>query len=456
VPQTRSAASTGGPRRNRTPQNGHHPNGTKPTDDELRDRLLESHPDLGFGIGEWRRYEGGIWPVVEELEVKDDVVQVLEEAKAQKIQPTRGLMQSVLEFARVRVAVPSRKWDSDPDLLILENGALNLSTRELLPHSRAHFATTKAPYSYDANARSVAWELVLSDVIAENLGQAAVDFLQEFCGYCLTPDTKHEICLWLTGPRGGGRSTVLEGMRAMLGERAGVLSLSDVARSSFALTNIPGRTLLTATEQPAMFLRGGGLLNALVSGEAIQIDRKFRDPIEITPRAKICWGMNELPRIASADDGLFRRCKILELPSIPPEERDPEVKENVKASGAAILNWALTGLSRLRERGHFQIPDTIESATDSFRKRNDISAMFVEEKCDKDPKFWEVSSYLYDMYKEWCEDTGHKPFSSTRMADEWKRLGFCYKRTKTCVRWEGVKLKNRGASGYQPPEVDPS
>jgi P4 family phage/plasmid primase-like protien len=423
-----------------------------PTDDELRDRFRQSHPDYGYGLGAWRRYSEGIWEGVEEVVVKDGVCRILEAAKEEDIRPTRALMNSVAELLRVRVAVPDRVWDADPNVLVCTNGALDLRTRELKPHAKEHYATAGVPYCYDEDAGSASWELVMRDVVAANLGDEATVFLQEFCGYCLTPDTEHEIALWLTGKHGGGRSTILAGLQAMLGPKAGVLSLSDIARSSFALTNLPGKTLVTATEQPAVYLRGGGVLNAIISGEPIQVDRKYLPPIEVTPRCKIAWALNELPRVGNMDDGIFRRVKIMELPEIPAEERDPRVKESVKGSGAAILIWALDGLERLRRRGYFEIPESIASATEEFIEHNDVPRLFVDEECEEGPEFWEGSSALYEGYRFWCLDNGHKPLSKTSAAKEWKRLGFESRRGAKGVRWHGVKLSSVGASEYHRPD----
>ena len=423
----------------------------RPTDDELRDQFIQKHPDYAYGLGKWRRYDGGIWEPTAELGIKDLVCRVLEDAKAEKVRPNRTLVTSVAELTKARIAVADEKWDADPDVLVCANGALRLSTRELEPHCKQHYATARVPYDYDGDARSEVWEeRAMGELIAEKLGLETVKFLQEFAGYCLTTDTSHEIALWFTGKHGGGRSTILAGLGAMLGPRGGVLSLSDVERSSFALTNVPGKTLVTATEQPSIFLRGGGVLNAIISGEPIQVDLKFRDPIEVTPRCKVAWAMNELPRVGSADDGLFRRVKVLSIPEIPPEKRDPEIKEEVKRSGAAILNWALLGLERLRERGHFVIPEKIKSATDEFKEENDVEALFVEEMCETGPQYWESSSSLYGAYKDWALDHGHKPRSATSIAREWRRLGFERERKTAGVRWTGLKLRSRGYSDFRP------
>jgi putative DNA primase/helicase len=419
-----------------------------PTDDELRDAYLAKNPDVGYGFGVWREYRDGTWPEADDFEVRRGICAVLESAKPDGVRPTRNLLNSVAELTRVRVGVADRVWDSNPDILVCANGALDLATRELLPHAKEHYATAGVPYAYSEDARSLAWECVRSEILKAHLGEAGERFVQEFAGYALTTDTSHEIAVWFTGPKGGGRSTILAGLAAMLGPKAGVLSLRDIERSNFALTNLPGKTLVTATEQPAVYLRGGGTLNAIISGEPIQVDRKYQDPIEVTPRCKIAWAMNELPRIGNVDDGIFRRVKILELPSIPEEHRDPQVKADVQASGAAILNWALEGLDRLRERGGFEVPGKIQSATEDFKEHNDVPAMFVESECVVDPLYWEGGGRLYEAYKDWCLDNGHKPLASNNAAVEWRRLGYKKSRGKRGVRWDGLRLSNQARSDY--------
>src|SRR5215204_5018225 len=251
----------GGRRSQAKAQGGSESSAGKPTDDELRDRFIGQHPDHIFGLGRWRQYDGGVWSSTEDLGVKDLLCRVLEDAKAEKIRPNRTLLTSVLELTKARLAVADERWDADPDILVCANGALRLSSRELEPHSRDHYATARVPYDYDPDAVPGVWEQrVMGELIAQNLGVETVDFIQEFAGYALTPDTSHEIALWFTGKHGGGRSTILAGLGAMLGPRAGILSLSDLDRSGFALTNLPGKTLVTATEQPSTFLRGGGVL----------------------------------------------------------------------------------------------------------------------------------------------------------------------------------------------------
>ena len=422
-----------------------------PTDDELRDRYLAAYPDHAYGLGTWRHYQDGIWHDAEAFEIRRGICEVMEEAKPEGIRPNQRLLSSVEALTRVEVSVSDRRWDADPEIIVCSNGALNLAARELLPHSKGHYATAGVPYAYSEDAHSEAWERVLDEIVRANLGDAGAAFLQEFAGYALTSRTDLEVAVWLTGPHGGGRSTILTGLGAMLGPKAGVLSLSDIERSSFALTNLPGKTLVTATEQPQVYVRGGGTLNAIISGEPIQVDRKYRDPITVVPRCKIAWAMNELPRIGNADDGIFRRVKILELPEILAEDRDPGVKEDVKDSGAAILNWALDGLARLQKRGRFEVPATIQGATDHFKETNDVPAMFIDEACELVEDASEAGQRLYQAYAGWCKANGHKPLASNNAAREWRRLGFAKKHTKKGERWDGVRVTDEAWERY----IDP-
>jgi putative DNA primase/helicase len=412
---------------------------TPPTHDELRDRYVDEDEDCSYGLGEWRRYLEGIWPTVPELTIKRRICEVIEAAKPEGIKPTNSLLSSVTELTRVKVAIPDDSWDGDPDILVCRNGALRISTRELGPHRREHYATSAVPYGYDPKATPAVWHYFLNNTVP-----TATTFLQEFAGYALTTNMAHELALWLFGPPGSGKSTFLAGLQAMLGHRAGLLGLAEIERNRFALADLPGKTLVAASEQPSSYMASTNVLNQIISGEPLQVERKYRDPVTIVPRCKIAWAMNELPRVADANSGLFRRVKVVKFPALPFDERDPEIKRVIEEEGAGILNWALEGLGRLQERGRFDIPTGVEEATTQFRENNDVPALFVADRCVEDPDAREKAGALYSEYRQWCEDNGHRAQSSTRLADDWQRLGFERKRIKGSSYYQGVRVRLHG------------
>jgi putative DNA primase/helicase len=184
-------------------------------------------------------------------------------------------------------------------------------------------------------------------------------------------------------------------------------------------------------------------VDALISGEPLTIDRKYRDAELYSSVAKVIWAMNDKPRIGNTTSGIFRRVKVVEFPKLG-RPANPRVKEAVKGEGAGILNWALEGLARLHDRGHLQIPDSVRAATEEFEKSNDLPAMFVEEDCIVGPSHEIAAGILYDNYAEWARSNGHKPQSSTRLADDWRRLGFERKVVKGRKYWVGLRIKGSG------------
>jgi putative DNA primase/helicase len=413
------------------------PTGTVPTDDELADEWMQKYPETLYGLAEWRRYNGkGVWAPILEKRIEDEILDICKDAKGSGFKPTYFKIKSVMELSRMQVDTPQERWNSNPGLLVCKNGTLEMDGRILRSHQKDDYITTGVPYDYDSKADQSFWAQFLDTTIPE-----AAPFLQEFAGYSLTTDTQYEIAIWLYGPRGCGKSTFIEGIKSMLGTRAGQLGLAQIENSRFGMAGLQDKTLLFSTEQPSDFIKSGGLLSSLISGEEIIIERKFRDQETLTPYAKILWAMNDIPRIKEASSGLFRRVKIVEWPKlkVPP---DTSVKSRMRYMGAAILNWALDGLDELKQQGNFIIPTCVTEATKSFIEVNDVVSLFVDEKCELGPLFEMKSSVLYDYYRTWCEDNGHKPKSNTALSvEDWHRLDLKRVRKMNGSYWQGIQIR---------------
>ena len=411
--------------------------GQVPTNDELRDRWIEScQSPTAYGQSKWRRYAEGFWAPVHKEIINREIDVVLEEAKPEKIKPTARMRSDVEQLARAKTFIPDGTWDANTEILVCQNGTLEIPSGTLREHLPEDYALGAVPYDFDPEAFAPTfYEFLMSTVPKE------APFLQEFAGYSLTTDTSLETAVWLFGPPGSGKSTFIEGIRAALGPRAGLLGLADIQRSQFALANLPGKTLVVATEQPSDYINSTDVLNAIISGEAVKIEQKYIDAYDVIPRAKVLWAMNDLPRIKDPNSGLFRRVKVVPFPKLQAEP-DPEVKEAIKGEGAGILNWALEGLNRLGERGHFETPEVVRDATEEFRLTNDVPKMFVDDACieSNDERCEEQAKTLYEWYRTWCIDNGHKPMSSTAVAKEWRRLGFGKRVLGGRAFYTGVKV----------------
>jgi len=235
----------------------------RPDDNALAKRWLFNNPRVKWGMGEWRKYKDGIWIKTDSDSIKNNIKKIIEAAASEGVRCTANLVGSVAELARLEVSIPAETWDAHPLLLPCQNGVLDIPSRTLLPHTPDIYATSQLPFDFDPTADCPAFKQALQQI------PESIDFLQEFAGYSLTPDTKHEIAIWLYGEPGTGKSTILEGLKAMLGTRAGILGLADIERSKFALSNLPGKTLVWSAEQPDSFISLSYILNQIISGETV-------------------------------------------------------------------------------------------------------------------------------------------------------------------------------------------
>lgn len=399
---------------------------------EVRSRFLKKrNGDICYGLGEWRHYKDGIWESEPELAIKREIQFIA--ANITGLSVTNGLVTSVTELVRQCVQVSDLLFDSNPNIITFKDCVLDLATWSTVPHSREHYTTSKLPFKYDPTARLPEWERFLVSL-------PHVDFMQRFAGYCLTSETKYEVALWLWGPPGGGKSTYIEALCAMLGAKACVLGLSEIERSQFALSQLPGRNLAISTEMPARIIRAANVINAIISGELIPVERKYINPYTIRPHAKIIWGMNMLPTIGNEGVGIFRRVLPVHFPSIPESERDPKLKEAIIRSPMAVANWALQGLRELQKLQSLQIPTELINARDQYKEHNDVTLCFVNEHCERDPNSRVKTTFLHQKYRDWATKNGYRAMSVRNFVHDLDRLGFVNVKPHNVSYYQGLRF----------------
>lgn len=412
-----------------------------PGHDEIRDRYLATAPPTVYTRLNYYQYDQGIWAPIESGLVENAILRTIERAKPENVRVTSSILQSVVRLTRAHCSIKSADFDARPDLLVCGNGTLHIPTRELGPWSPDHYATTRVTYDYDPDATCPAWDRYLI-YVAKTLGQETVDFLQEFIGYSLTTDTKHEIMVWLAGAKGSGKSTFIDGVTAALSDRRGNFSLKNLL-GRFGLIHIPGKTLLTSTENTSTrgLAESEGILSAIVSGETIHIEHKGRDQYDCNPVAKILWAMNYLPNLPETESGIFRRVNIVKFPPMPKDiEVDPQLKTMIQSEGAGILNWALDGLDRLTNRGRFDVPAAVRRATGDYQASCDIVGMFIADRIELDEEGRAGRAELYAAFKSWCQENGIRPSTSPEANKAFEARFGAAKKIRGEFQWFGCRL----------------
>jgi P4 family phage/plasmid primase-like protien len=385
-------------------------------DDSALARLwLYQHTDVRYSPHGWLRYGSGWWRTVDAGMVERDVLTLLDRTPAKT---SHNRLKSVAALAGVHSYVPAEAWDANGNIVVCANGTLDLETFKLREHRPEDRALGGLSFDYDPSANAETWQ----SAIGERLLPDEWAFLQEFVGYALTTDCSYELAVWLIGERGTGKSTFVEGVQTIMGTRAAGLSMTDLERSPHALQNIVGKTLLTATEQPGSYIKYADVLNKIISGEVVQINPKNKPIIDYRSTAKILWAMNKTMQIREGGSGLFRRIHPITFPAFE-GKADPTVKERiVDFEGPGILAWAAEGLKRLKERGGFDVPESVRAAMVDYEYENNPVAQLLGELCEHDEQQETSKDWLYHVYKAWAQNAGYKPLNKNNLSTELKRL----------------------------------
>ncbi|MHB1422130.1 MAG: DNA primase family protein [Gemmataceae bacterium] len=275
----------------------------------------------------------------------------------------------------------------------------------------AFFSCNAVDYDFNAAAPKPAAWLAFLDHLWHRDAEA-VATLQEWFGYCLLPDTSQQKILMLIGPKRGGKGTIARVLSKLLGlHNVAAPTLSTLALP-FGLQPLLGKNLAIISDaRLSQRTDAAAVVERLlsVSGEDGQtVDRKFLESLTVKLNVRFMILTNELPKLNDPSGALVGRMILLRLTECFFGREDTTLTATLHGELPGILLWAIEGWNRLRQRGHFQQP---ESGGSILRQMEDLSspiAAFVRERCQVAPGTSVICSELYDAWKQWCEPKGLK------------------------------------------------
>src|SRR5262249_44919227 len=117
-----------------------------------------------------------------------------------------------------RVVVRPSDLDADPWFLNCLNGTIDLCKGTLRPHNRRDLITKLSPVGFDPDARSDLWEEFLERATGGD--NSLKEYVQQAAGMCLAGGNPEELIFIFFGPGGSAKSTLLESVKAAIGDYA--------------------------------------------------------------------------------------------------------------------------------------------------------------------------------------------------------------------------------------------
>ena len=334
--------------------------------------------------------------------------------------------------------------DSDPMLLGVLNGVVDLRTGTLRTARREDLMTKQAPVSFDGEARCPQFEQFASQVLDGD--RDLLDYFQRVVGYSLTGKTSEQCLFFLYGTGANGKSTMLNVLKALLGDDYAKQSPSETLMAakhgksaSNDLARLQGARLVLSNEVEEGSRLSESLIKQMTGGDPIPARYLYAEFFEFVPQFKLAIAGNHQPVIRGEDHGIWRRLHLVPFTvTIPAEERDPQLQEKLLTELPGILNWAIKGCLEW-QTGGLNPPPVILKAVEEYREDMDILGHWIEECCKEGSGLQAGATRAYQSYKAWAHRQGHHALSGSafgrRLAERYPR-----KRTNTGRVYEGLEV----------------
>lgn len=407
--------------------------------------------------GRWYQFDGVVYAHKTEEEVKDQLCSLAEAErdaeqggrKSQRFRPvTQTLVSNACAVLRSRVRAGGdlhlETWmptGSGRRLLAVGNGLLDLDSvglngagefdprsARVLDNTPDWFSLVRLPADFDPTAPTPDPLLRYLDRVTGGDGDLAW-VLQELAGACLDPTLALKFFAILLGDGDNGKSAYLTILRSLLGPgTVAAVDLRELATGRFASSGLRGKLANLIGDQPYFESACEAKLKALTGGDLITFEEKFQNAVTDTNTAKLILSCNVVPKFADPTNAVWNRLVLVPFgATIEAHERDPALLTTTfwSAHSPGLLNWALTGLARLKTVGEFTRSEASEVARERHRAASDPVRDFLL----KGYRFtgleqdFQPTTCLYTEYLAWCEGTAFvQPVSNCRFGGQVRRL----------------------------------
>lgn len=356
-------------------------------------------------------YHAGVWSAQDE---RADIRRKIAEffggnAEAKAINEALTLLK---DFQSVREA----SLNQNKHLICLHNGTLDTNSYSLIEHNPSHGLMTKADIDWNPDEKCPRWLQFLDEIFVTDSDKAQkIAFVQEWFGYCSIPDSSFHKFVWMVGAGGNGKSVLLFILTQLIGAANVSHALIERLDEKYVRAELEGKLVNISSEMSANATVSDGYLKAIVAGDIVEAERKYKPSFSFRPYVRLIGSTNALPRLLDRTEGFARRAIILTFNRIFSEqEQDHFLEQTLLQELLGILTWAVNGLRNLRLRKHFDIPQSSIDALTQYRKDSDPVLLFAEECLVASTGCGLTPARVYQAYRAWNAENGFTPMNNIR------------------------------------------
>lgn len=299
------------------------------------------------------------------------------------------------------------------------HGLIDPITRAREPFKPEHYATWCLPVHFDESAACPHWERLLNDAFADMSDddrKITIRLVQEVIGMALIDDKPKSLsrALVFFGLPDTGKTVVLKVVTALFG--GAITTPFAKLDGSHGLQSFEDRlpwVLGEAFNQSGWYVTDH--VKSIITGDPVEINPKGIPAISKKANTPAFWGTNHPPKFKESSGAMATRMVIIPMTRTFDKNKPVGVAAEARKRNPAwepfdliintelpgVLNWALVGLKRALERGHFVNTQAGNDLLEQSRKDSNVVAAFVEECVTHDLAVMMLTTDFYAAFKEW-------------------------------------------------------
>lgn len=403
-------------------------------------------------------YNEGIYTPKAKTFIKEDCRDIFDESY------TSNLGNEVITKIEADTYIDEKDFFGNVNIkeIAVENGILNIFTKELRPFDSNNIFFNKLPITFDPSKKCPAIQKHFKEVLKN---KEDVPVIEELFGYLLLKEYKIEKAFMFCGSGRNGKGKSLELMKRFLGiENCANIPLQQFETDIFSLGELFNKMANLSGDIDKRALTHTGAFKNLTGRDLISAPRKFLNRVNFVNYAKLVFCANELPITFDSTPAFFNRWVTLEFPYVFISQKeynklDEEEKTNYKIADpdiinklttddelSGLLNIALKGLKRLLEQKDFSYSKSVAEVREFWIRKSDSLLAFCMDNIEEE---WEgriTKQEFRKAYSIYCKKNKLKMFGDKQIkfilttnfavSDERDRSG-----GDQITYWSGIKFK---------------
>lgn len=360
--------------------------------------------------------------------------------------------------------VDENDMDAMEEFIAVENGLVNLKTRDLVPNAPDALMVKYCNVRYDPSADCPTWRKCVSTWFGS---EEVAWYMQKVLGKMLAGRPDEEAFYLLIGDGANGKSSFLETISEVMGGYSKALSDETVIGRKGTpasghradIVRLQGARFVYCSETGSGESFRAADLKRISGGDKISARGAYAAEVKEFPaRFTLFIATNFAPNMQGADNAMRRRIRLIDFPH--DFENDPKYRAMrikglsrvLKAERSGIFNWLLEGREGELNEG-LAVPKSVQDASNAYVDSHDLVTQWFDERCEIGRPEKENDPSTKDLFESYCQwlESMNEPTSDARprtLTERLKKLltrrgaSFRFRKSHGKTLAVGIRLKS--------------